>query len=267
MNHMAFREAAALAALCMDYESGEVYYEKNADLALPTASMTKVMAGYLVFDEIANGALALDSRVTASEYAAGISSDPEYSGYERLKAGGRYQVDTLLRLVFTASCNGSMIALAENIAGSEAAFVARMNAKALEMSIDAHYADCCGIIDEGNACSPRAMALLASRTIRDHPIILRYSSLPSFDFQGESFDSTNLLLRNGSVTGMDGLKTGTTNGAGYCFTGTAIQNGRRIIAVVMNANSYDACMNECKRLFEYGFACRRAKENLRTGDV
>ena len=118
---MSIRETAALAALCMDYESGEVYYGKNADLALPAASMTKVMAGYLVFDEIASGTLALDSYVTASEYASDISSDPEYSGYERLKAGGWYPVDTLLRLVFTASCNGSMIALAENIAGSEAA--------------------------------------------------------------------------------------------------------------------------------------------------
>ena len=260
MRPAALREAAALGALCMDFDSGEVYYEKNADLALPAASMTKVMAGYLVFDEISNGTLALDSCVTASEYAAGISSNTEYSGYERLEAGGRYQVDTLLRLIFTASCNGSMIVLAENIAGSEGAFVERMNAKALEMGIDAHYADCCGILDRGNASSPRAMAQLARRTIRDHPIILRYTSLPGFVFQGEPFDSTNLLLRNGSVVGMDGLKTGTTDGAGYCFTGTTIQNGRRIIAVVMNADSYETCMNECKRLLEYGFACQRLED-------
>ena len=87
-----------------------------------------------------------------------------------------------------------------------------------------------------------------------------WPSLPSFNFQGETYDSTNLLLRNGSVVGMDGLKTGTTDGAGYCFTGTAIQNGRRIIAVVMNADNYETCMKECKRLSEYGFACQRLED-------
>ena len=102
-------------AIVMDCQTGEVYYEKNADTPRPAASMTKLMSVYLVFEEIAAGNLSLDSYVTASAYAAGISNNRAYSGLERLKTGGRYQVDTLLRLIMTASCNGSVIVLAEHI--------------------------------------------------------------------------------------------------------------------------------------------------------
>lgn len=245
----------------MDFQTGEVYYEKNADVARPAASMTKVMSTYLVFEEIAAGRLSLDSYVTASSWAASISNNPAFSGLERLRAGRSYKVDTLLRLIMTESCNGSVIVLAEHIGGgSEAAFVQRMNDKAAEWGIDAHFADACGFVDNGNAVTPRAMAYIAKRIIADYPQILNYSSLKSTTFQGETFYSTNSLLRNGTCAGIDGLKTGTTGGAGYCFTGTALRDGRRIISVVMNTTSYSARMAESKRLLEYGFTCRAERE-------
>ena len=251
----------ATGAAVLDYDTGEFYFEKNADVARPAASMTKIMSVYLVFEEIEAGRLTLDSYVKASAHASAVSNNPNHSGLENLRTGQSYRVDALLRLVMTASCNGSMIALAEHIGGgSEAAFVERMNAKAVEMGIDAHYADCCGIYDNGNAVTPRAMALLAQRIIQDYPQILEYSSLTSTVFQGKTFNSTNLLLRNGTVPGMDGLKTGNTGGAGYCFTGTAKQDGRRVIAVVMNTTSYAARMSENKTLLEYGFARRAERE-------
>lgn len=252
----------ATGAVILDYDSGEFYCEKNADVARPAASMTKIMSVYLVFQEIEAGRLSLDSWVKASARAAAMSNNPAYSGLERLKAGESYQVDTLLRLIMTASCNGSVLVLAEHIGGSEAAFVARMNETAKQMGLDAKYADCCGFIDDGNAVSPRAMAQLAQRVIREYPKILEYSSLKSVSFQGKTFYSTNTLLRDGSVVGIDGLKTGTTNGARYCFTGTAKQDGRRIIAVVMNTTSSSARMSECKKLLEYGFACRAEREKV-----
>ena len=245
----------------VDFQTGEVYYEKNADVARPAASMTKVMSAYLVFEEIAAGRLSLDSYVKASSWAASISNNPAFSGMERLRAGQSYKVDTLLRLIMTESCNGSVIVLAEHIGGgSEAAFVKRMNDKAAEWGIDAHFADACGFMDQGNAVSPRAMAYIAKRIITDYPQILNYTSLKSTTFQGKTFYATNSLLRNGTCAGIDGLKTGTTSGAGYCFTGTAIRNGRRIISVVMNTTSYAARMSESKQLLEYGFACRTARE-------
>lgn len=250
----------AAGAIVMDYETGEVYYEKAPDVARPAASMTKVMSCYLVFEEIAAGRLSLDSRITASKKAARISNDPSYSGLEYLSAGGSYQVDTLLRLIMTASCNGSVVALAEHISGTEEAFTARMNAKAQEWGIDAHFADCTGFTDEGNAVSPRAMAVIARRIIADYPEILTYSALPGLVFQGRNYTSTNTLLRNGTCEGIDGLKSGTTYGAGNCYTGTAQRSGRRIISVVMGMTSHSARMNATKALLDYGFQCRWERE-------
>lgn len=144
----------ATGAVILDYDSGEFYCEKNADVARPAASMTKIMSVYLVFQEIEAGRLSLDSWVKASARAAAMSNNPAYSGLERLKAGESYQVDTLLRLIMTASCNGSVLVLAEHIGGSEAAFVARMNETAKQMGLDAQYADCCGFIDDGTPFRP-----------------------------------------------------------------------------------------------------------------
>lgn len=252
---------SAAGAIVMDFQTGEFYYEKNADVPRPIASMTKVMSVYLVFEEIAAGRLSLDSYVTASSLAASISNNSAYSGLERLRAGGSYTVDTLLRLIMTASCNGSVIVLAEHIGGgSEAVFVQRMNDKAQEWGIDAHFADACGFTDEGNAVTPRAMAYIAKRIITDYPQILEYSSLKSTTFQNKTFTSTNSLLRNGTCEGIDGLKSGTTNGAGHCYTGTAQRDGRRIISVVMKSASFSTRMSETNTLLEYGFLCRTERE-------
>ena len=248
----------AAGAVVLDYDTGEFYYEKDADTPRPAASMTKIMSVYLVFEEIAAGRLSLDSHITASANASAVSCNPEYSGLEQLREGEGYQVDSLLRLVMTASCNGSVVALAEHIGrGSEATFVERMNAKAREMGIDAHFADCCGFTDEGNEVTPRAMAQLAKRAIEDYPQILEYSSLTSTYFEDRTYESTNLLLREGTMAGIDGLKTGFTTEAGFCFTGTAKRDGRRIIAVVMNSGDR---MEDCRRLLEYGFEVRAEKE-------
>ena len=242
-------------AIVVDFDTGQIYYQKDADVARPVASMTKLMSLYLVFEEIAAGNLSLDSSITASQYAADISNDPVYSGHEGLEPGGRYQVDALLRLITTASCNGSVIVLAEHLGGgSEEAFVQRMNDKATEWGIQAHFADSCGFISEGNAVTPRAMATIARRIITDFPQILDYTSLTSTEFQGKTFRSTNTLMREGALEGIDGLKSGTTKAAGYCFAGTAQRQGRRVISVVLNAPDDSARMADTQALLEYGFA-------------
>ena len=252
----------ASGAIVLDYDTGEVYFEKDADTARPAASMTKVMSVYLVFEEIAAGRLALDSLVAASPRAAALSNNPTYSGMEMFKAGESYPVDTLLRLILTSSGNASVLLLAEHIGGSEEAFVERMNAKAAEMGIDARFADSCGIADAGNAVTPRAMALLAKRIIEDFPQILEYTSLKRTYFDNRIFESSNYLLRNDLFEGVDGLKTGTTTAAGFCFTATAKRDGRRIIAVLMNnKTSREAVMSEGKTLLEYGFARRAERES------
>ena len=250
----------ASGAAVIDFETGEFYYEKNGDTARPIASMTKVMSIYLVFEAIERGDLSLDSMVTASSYAAKVSANKNYSGHEGLVAGKQYKVDDLLKVILTASANGSVIVLAEAVSGSESAFVAKMNAKAQEMGITAHFADCCGLVSNGNAVTPKAMAQLAVNLIRDYPDVLKYTSLKSTSFNGKTFNSTNSLLKNNSVAGIDGLKTGTTSAAGYCYTATANQNDRRIIAVVMKATSSAARFTDAKAMLEYGFATRSERE-------
>lgn len=250
----------AAGAVVMDFETGEFYYEKNADLARPAASMTKLMSLYLVFQEMEAGTLSPESLVTAGARAAAISNNSLYSGLERLRAGENYRVEDLLRIIMTKSCNGSVLVLAEHIGGTEEAFVERMNATAAQWGLNAHFADSFGFQDDGNAVSPRAMALLAQRLIADYPRILDYSSLPEAVFQDRSFLSTNTLLRDQMVEGIDGLKTGTTDGAGHCFTGTAQREGRRMISVVMGSASHASRMWESQSLLEYGFACRKARE-------
>ncbi len=255
-------EVTAEGAIVIDCQTGEVYYQKASDTPRHAASMTKVMSVYLVLEEVKAGRLSFSTPVNVSPYASRISRDLEYSGLEDLHEGASYPVDTLLKLVMTASCNGSMIALAEHVAGSEPAFVDKMNTKAVEWGVSAHYADCTGYRDEGNAVSPRAQAEIARRAINEHPEILKYSSLKSTVFQGETFYSTNRLLREGTFQGIDGLKTGTTTAAGYCFTGTASRNGRRIISVVMASENSAARISDSAALLEYGFSTRTNREAL-----
>ena len=260
---MAAQEPAISAegAVVMDFDTGEFYYEKNADLPRPVASMTKLMSLYLVFEEMEAGNLSPDSLIAAGARAAAISNNSLYSGLERLQAGENYRVEDLIRIIMTKSCNGSVLALAEHIGGTEEAFVKRMNETAARWGLNARFADSFGFQDDGNAVSPRSMAILAQRLIADYPQILDYSSLPETVFQDRSFLSTNTLLREGMVEGIDGLKTGTTDGAGHCFTGTAQREGRRIISVVMGASGHTARMLESQTLLEYGFACRQVRED------
>ncbi|MBQ3379160.1 MAG: S-layer homology domain-containing protein [Clostridia bacterium] len=248
-------EVTASGAIVIDFDTGGAYYEKNADTARPAASMTKIMSAYIVFEEIVSGRLSYDTYIKISAHAAAVSNDTTYSGYELFKEGDKYKVDTLLKLVFTASGNASMIALAEHISGSEDEFVKRMNKRAAAIGLNARFADSCGIKDEGNSVTPRDMALLSQQIIKDYPRVLKYSSLKSYDFGGRTFTSTNLLLVNGSLSGVDGLKTGTTSAAGYCFAATAKQSGRRMIAVVMNSSGSQSRANDCKKLLEYAFEC------------
>lgn len=252
---------SASGAIVIDGGTGEVYYEKNADTPRPAASMTKLMSLYLVFDAIDAGELSLTTPIPISAELAQISRTKLYSGLEKFTAGASYPAEDLIKLAITASGNASIMALAEYLGGgSEAVFVERMNTTTRQWGIDAKFADSSGFLDKGNAVSPRAMAEIARRLLTDHPEILNYSQLLSVNFQGRTYSTTNTILKNATLPGIDGLKTGFTYGAGYCFTGTAQRDGARIISVVMNTASASARMSESRKLLEYGFTCRKERE-------
>lgn len=245
----------ASCAIVMDYDTGEIYYEKNADTAQPVASMTKIMTLYLVFEAIENGVMSLDTQIPISDAVASMSRKSTYSGLEYFPYNGTCDVETLISLAICVSGCASTMALAEYLGdGSEAAFVAVMNARMVEWGLDAQFADSHGWNDSGNAVSARAMATIAQRCIQDYPQILDYSSLTSVLYQGKTYSSSNTMLLDGIC---DGLKTGFTYGAGYCFTGTAECDGRRVIAVVMDSSSYTTRTTDATDLISYGFECQR----------
>ncbi len=228
---------SATGGCSMDFETGEIFYQKNADTPMVPASMTKVMTLYLIFERLNSGELSKDTLVPISSNAEKEASRKGYTNIP-LKAGTSVPLDTLISGIVTVSACGASTAAAEFIAGSEPDFVKLMNKKVAELGINAHFVDSSGISDY-NTISPVAMATLVRSFIKNYPDILNYTKKPSVTINGTTYTSTNLLLKSRSggyfYSGVDGFKTGTTNKAGKCIVSTASRDGHRIISVVMNA--------------------------------
>lgn len=244
-------------ACVMDYDTGEVLYEYNGSVPRVPASMTKIMNMYCIYEALQNGEISLDTVVPISQNVYNKSRNSVYQSVLPLYYDTKYTVDEMIGVVVTYSASGAAVALAELVGGSEKAFVERMNNKAKEMGIDAYYYDSCGIAE--NQVSPIAMATLARNIIRDYPDILARSSKGSVNFHGNTYKTTNHLLDTYYYTGADGLKTGTTPAAGYCFCGTAVRNGRRMISVTMNSSSTGQRFIDTARLLDYGFSIANSK--------
>lgn len=268
-------DLGAKAAILIDADSGKILYEKNADEELPIASMSKMMTEYLVLDAIEKGKISWDTKTKISQYAFDISANKDFSGVG-LKLDYDYTVRELYDAMAINSDNATTITLAELIAGSEANFVKMMNDKAKELGLpNYHFVNSTGLSntdlgdnypegtapDAENELSARSVALLAYRLLKDHPDVLETSSIAEKDFQGQHMINWNYMLPDSPgylakyhYEGVDGLKTGWTQQAGPCFTGTAIRDGMRLISVVMNVEGpKDARFEATKKLFDYGF--------------
>ncbi len=278
----------AKSAILVDANTGKILFEKEADLALPPASMTKMMTEYLVLEAIEEGVISWTDTTRLSDYAYSLSANSGFSGYF-LRQDRDYTVEQLYSAMAVNSDNATSVALAELVAGSEDNFVKMMNEKAQELGLpDAQFVNSTGLAnsdlggnhppstsaDADNYLSAKSAALLAFHLINDFstedgsPLALEYSSLESYEMEGQTSDNWNEMLpgyeRHG-FEGMDGLKTGYTDMAGYCFTGTAEQNGRRLISVVMKTDSEDARFEETRKLLEYGFNQFEQKEIFPAG--
>ncbi|WP_010094609.1 serine hydrolase [Ornithinibacillus scapharcae] len=274
-------ELDAESAILVDAETGKVLFAKSPDIALPPASMTKMMTEYLVLEAIDNGEITWETTTQISDYAYSISANPEFSGIG-LTQDKAYSVKELYEAMAIFSDNGTSIALAELIAGSEGEFVKRMNKKAEEMGLpDAQFVNSTGLENsslgenypEGtdpngsNLLSARSLALLAYNLINDFPHALDISSRIEDEFEGYKVENLNWMLPHEAsylkqfyYEGMDGLKTGYTGLAGYTFTGTAERDGRRLISVVMRTDSKEARFEQTARLMDYGFSQFNTKE-------
>ncbi len=258
--------SAASIAYMVDMASGAVLLDKGSRKKIPPASMAKMMTAYVAFDLIAMGKLRPETKFTVRPEVWKAWNNRGSTMF--LKPGEQVRVIDLLHGVVTLSGNDAAIALAEGIAGSEAAFVGRMNATAKRLGMrDSHFGTANGWPDEGRTLTTaHDLALLGARTMQDYPALYRqYYGRPVFRWNNTTQLNRNPIL--GKVAGADGLKTGHTSAAGYCFTGTAQQKGRRIIIVVAGLSSIAARAQESARMMRWGFDAWRAQPLFRVNQV
>ena len=241
-------EVSAPAAVLMEAGTGRVLFEKNAHEVRPCASITKVMTLCLTFDALESGQLNITDQLSASAHAASMGGSDIW-----LKEGELMSVDDLIKATVIMSANDAAVVLAENVAGSEEAFVQRMNERAGELGMEETvFKNCNGLDEEGHVTSAYDVALMSRELIR-HEKIKDYT-LTWIDYVRDGATqlvNTNKLIR--SYKGITGLKTGTTSQAGSCITATAERNGLRLIAVILGAGSTDDRFKDAAALLDYGF--------------
>ncbi|HIY22556.1 MAG TPA: D-alanyl-D-alanine carboxypeptidase [Candidatus Flavonifractor merdigallinarum] len=238
------------AAVLMEQETGAVLCEENAHDKLEPASVTKVMTLLLVMEALDSGGLSKEDMVTVSAHAASMGGSQVY-----LKEGETMSVDDLLKAVAVASGNDAAVALAEHLAGSEEAFVARMNERAQELGmVDTHFVNCTGLPAAGHLTTAYDIALMSRELMVHHPDIQTYTTIWMDSLRNGQFQlaNTNKLLRR--YPGATGLKTGSTDAAGYCLSATAERDGMALIAVILKAPTSDARLSAAETLLNYGFA-------------
>ncbi len=240
----------APSALLMEKQTGTVLYAKDEHTPREGASITKVMTLLLTMEAIDSGALSYDDTVTGSAHAASMGGSQIW-----LKEGEQMRVEDLIKAVCVVSGNDAAVALGEHLAGSEDAFVARMNERAKELGMhDTHFLNCTGLPAEGHVTSAYDIALMSRELILNHPDLRRFTTTWMDSLRnGESLlVNTNKLVR--FYPGTTGLKTGSTSSAGYCISASAEKDGMELIAVVLGGSTSDKRFADAKTLLNYGFA-------------
>ena len=240
----------APSALLMEKQTGTVLFAKDEHTPREPASVTKVMTLLLTMEAVDSGALSYDDAVTGSAHAATMGGSQIW-----LKEGEQMRVEDLIKAVCVVSGNDAAVALGEHLAGSEEAFVARMNERAKELGMnDTHFVNCTGLPAEGHVTSAYDIALMSRELILHHPDIRRFTTIWMDSLRdGQSMlVNTNKLVR--FYPGATGLKTGSTSTAKYCISATAEKDGMELIAVILGGSTSDKRFADAKALLNYGFA-------------
>lgn len=245
------QEIDCKSAILIEASTGRVLFEKNPDEALPPASVTKIMTLLLVMEAIDEGRLSYTDTVTASAHACSMGGSQIY-----LKEGEQMTVNDLIKSVVIASANDAAVALAEHLAGSEAAFVKQMNQRARELGMaQTSFENTNGLDDTAvrHVTSARDIAVMSRELLR-HETITEYSTVWMDSIRNGAFGltNTNRLIR--FYQGATGLKTGSTAKAGFCISATAERDGMELICVIMAAPSRDARNAAATALLDWGFA-------------
>lgn len=241
----------AKSSILIEASTGKILYEKNKDERYAPASMTKMMSLVIIMDNIYNGNLRLDEMVKTSKNASGMGGSQIF-----LKEGEEMSVDDMLKGITIGSANDATVALAERIAGSEEAFVKIMNEYAKKLGLkNTHFKNCTGLDEIDHYSSAYDMSVIARELVK-HDKILNYSSIYETYLRSDTDNkfwlvNTNKLVR--FYKGVDGLKTGYTDTAGYCLTATINKDNMRVIAVVMGEDSSTTRNSEVSGLLDYAY--------------
>jgi serine-type D-Ala-D-Ala carboxypeptidase (penicillin-binding protein 5/6) len=240
-------DTPARAAILVDFHTGQVLFEKNADQPLPPASMSKLMTLLMVFERLEDGSLSLDDTLPVSEKAWRKGGSKMF-----VEVGHRVRVDDLLHGIAIQSGNDACIVIAEGLAGSEEAFAELMNRRARELGLtNTNLRNASGWPEPDHLMSVRDLARLSAIVIRDYSHYYPLFSQREFEYNGIKQYSRNPLLRQN--VGADGLKTGYTEASGYSLVASAQRDGRRLIMVLAGLGTAAARAREAERLLEHGF--------------
>ncbi len=238
------------AAILIEAETGRVLYEKSPDERMPIASITKLMTLLLTFEAIRGGKLTLDTPVPVSEHAYHMGGSQIW-----LEPGEQFTLDEMLRAICVSSANDAAVAVAELVGGSEPVFVEQMNARAAELGMaNTTFRNACGLDTEEHLSTARDVAVLSRYILNTCPEMLHYTGIWTDSLRNGQTQlvNTNKLLRR--YSGITGLKTGTTSGAGVCISASATRDGLTLIAVVLGSPSSAERFHSATTLLDYGFA-------------
>ncbi len=251
-----FKEAVAFtgdfkvkSAYLADYLTGTVLYAKNELEKLPIASVTKIMTSLLVFEALKSGKITYEESVTVSDYAASMGGSQVY-----LEPGEQMSVHDLMKAMMISSANDATVALAEHIAGSVETFVGMMNNRAAALGMtNTYFKNPHGLDEEGHYSCARDVAFM-TRELLSHEGVTDFTTVWMDTIRDGSFglSNTNKLIRY--YNGATGMKTGFTNAAGFCLSGTAMRDGLHLIAVVLGGESSNERFGTVKKMLDYGFA-------------
>lgn len=251
------------SAILIEQNSGQILYEHNAHEQLRPASVTKVMSVLLIMEAIDSGKITLEDKVPCSSNASSMGGSQIW-----LNETEELTVNEMLKAICVVSANDCTVAMAEYLAGSQEAFVEKMNQKAKELGMnDTCFKNCHGIDEDGHITSSYDIALMSRELLTKHPSITNYTTIwmDSLRDGKSELVNTNKLIRN--YQGATGLKTGSTSLALYNLSASATRNGLSLIAVIMKAPSTKLRFSEAQKLLDYGFNNYSYKELAKKDDL
>ncbi len=255
----------AVSSILMEASTGKILYEKQSNEQLAPASMTKLMTMLLIMETLESGKLTLNEEVLISHNATSMGGSQVF-----LEAGSKMKVEDLIKSIAIASANDASVAMAEHIAGTEGAFLAKMNNRCKELGCsNTNFMNVHGLDENNHFSSAKDMALIARELVK-HEKIFEYTTIYEEYLKKPDGTSTWMVNTNKLIkyyNGLDGLKTGFTDNAGYCLTSTAKRNNMRLISVVMKEPTSKSRNNDTINLLNYGFSNYKVKTILDTKKI